>query len=153
MARAYGEEKLVILDGDPFQPVWYNALFPLVSRVSYVSMLEFYRSHLVKEALGWPAGYLILSAPVAELRKRKEGDQRFRRRNFEAHLALVDYLPAYFGRLPKELVTFQDAESVEGNANALLQMSRKKTKQSDAVAIFDEITAWVKMRSRAQNFR
>jgi hypothetical protein len=147
MARSHPEDCLVILDGDPFQPIWYNPLFPSVSNLSYQQVLDFYRSQLERNQLDWPDRYLILSAPVAELRKRKELDLRFQRRKFEAHLALVDFLPKYFGQFSPELVLFKAAETLETNANALLEAKLSKASQRDSVEIFDRIAAWMKLNS------
>ncbi len=145
IARAYPKDRLVVLDGDPFQPIWYDLLFPLVTSLSYRQVLDFYRLQLERGELAWPDRYLILSAPVAELRKRKEADLRFKRRKFEAHLALVDFLPKYFGQLSRGLVRFQNAETLEANAKAVLEASMTKTEQRNPVEIFDQIAAWIKL--------
>lgn len=34
IGRAQNPDWLVILDGDPFQPVWYNRLYPAVNDLS-----------------------------------------------------------------------------------------------------------------------
>ncbi len=146
LARAYPVDKLVLLDGDPFQPIWYNPLFPSVTSLDYGSLVDFYRAHLERKTLAWPDRYIILSAPVAELRKRKEADARFRRRNFEAHLALVDFLPEYFGMLSQDLVLFQQAVSIERNAKAVLDFCLTKPKQSDSVALFNKVASWMQLR-------
>lgn len=146
MARSHPEDCLVVLDGDPFQPLWYNPLFPSVTSLSYQQVLDFYRSHLVRNELAWPHLYIILSAPPAELRKRKEADLRFKRRNFDAHLALVDFLPEYFGRFASGLVCSHAAETVEGNAKTVLNACISIEKIGDPVAMFDEIATWMKLK-------
>lgn len=148
IARSYPGENLVILDGDPFQPIWYDPLFPSVTSLSYQSVLDFYRSRLERDELAWPDHYVVLNASAAELRKRKEADLRFKRRNFDAHLALVDFLPEYFGRFGKGFVSFQAAETVEGNAKTVLNACTSITKQSDPIAVFDGIAAWMQLICR-----
>ena len=146
IARSHPPGNLVILDGDPFQPIWYDPLFPAFNSLSYQSVLDFYRSLLVRNELAWPHLYVILSAPPAELRKRKEADLRFKRRNFDAHLALVDFLPEYFGRFARGLVCSHAAETVEGNAKTVLNACISIEKIGDPVAMFDEIATWMKLK-------
>lgn len=116
LARSYGADRLVILDGDPFQPVWYDLLFPSISCLSYEAVLDFYRSHLKRKELSRPDRYVVLIAPLAELQKRKQGDLKQQRRKFEAHLALVEFLPIYYAQLETAapgLVLARVAETIE----------------------------------------
>ncbi len=146
IARAHNADRLVILDGDPFQPVWYNRLYPAVDDLSFDEVLGFYRLHLERNTLCWPAKYVILNASAEKLRQRKEGDEEHQRRNFEKHLALVDYLPQYFGKLQQiapSLVAFQEADTIQGTAGAVLVASERIEQRRDDLRIFDEMAAWV----------
>lgn len=150
IARSYPREKLVILDSDPFQPVWYDFLFPSISSLNYETVLSFYRSRLERMELVWPDRYVALTAPRAELQKRKDGDPKQKRRKFEAHLALVDLLPWYFDKLdgaaPGLVVPLQ-AETIEGNAQVVLEASSSLGVAPDGVRVFDEIAKWIRDRS------
>jgi hypothetical protein len=150
IARSYPREKLVILDGDPFQPVWYNFLFPAISNLSNETVLNFYRSKLEGRDLAWPERYVALTAPPEELRKRKHGDLKQQRRKFEAHLVLVEFLPLYFARLNAAapgLAVQHEAETIEGNAQVVLEASSSLEVLPDGLQVFDEIANWILNRS------
>ena len=70
-----------------------------------------------------PEIYVLLSASVVELRQRKEGDALHQLRNLEKHLALVDFLSLYFGKLQqidRSRVVFQVADTMVSNGRAVL---------------------------------
>ncbi|MFT6101029.1 MAG: hypothetical protein ACJAYF_003591 [Arenicella sp.] len=92
-------DELVVLDGDPFQPLWYNWIFSNDEIQPLSDVIEFYFSAVEQGRIKFPDRYFILTAPESALRKRKEGDTERLRRNFESHLRLIrpqlDYFAAF----------------------------------------------------------
>lgn len=86
----------VILDGDPFQPVWYNWIFPDIGLQPIPDVIRFYHEKVKSRVLRVPDKYYFLTTSELELRRRKESDQSRSRRNFEMHLRLIEPQMAYF---------------------------------------------------------
>jgi hypothetical protein len=51
---------LVIFDGDPFQPLWYNWFYNFEGWQSLDFINEYYRNHLMRGTIGFPDKYYIL---------------------------------------------------------------------------------------------
>lgn len=85
-----------ILDGDPFQPVWYNWIFPDLGLQPISEVVRFYQEKVNSGIIRFPDKYYLLTASELELRRRKESDQNRSRKNFEKHLRLIEPQMAYF---------------------------------------------------------
>jgi hypothetical protein len=88
-----------VLDGDPFQPVWYNWIFPDCGLQPMAEVIGFYREKVNAGMIGCPDKYYVLTSTESELRRRKASDQRRSRRNFEKHLRLIQPQLAYFAAI------------------------------------------------------
>ena len=108
----------MILDGDPFQPLWYNWTYNYPKGwLSLEEMCHFYEQQIKTGAFKFPDLYFFFLIDENELRQRKERDSTRRRRNFQKHLKLLKTQPAYFGCMKKqfpsmiEMVEYKDVES------------------------------------------
>lgn len=90
---------LVVLDGDPFKGLWYNPAFAEAGWPGVDVLGPLYRAHLAGGTLAFPDLYVVLVATDAQLRARRAGDPTRTRRNFEAHLRLVEPQRRYFDEL------------------------------------------------------
>lgn len=88
-----------VLDGDPFQPVWYNWIFPDGGCQPMAEVIGFYREKVNAGMIRCPDKYYVLTSTESELRRRKASDQRRSRRNFEKHLRLIQPQLAYFAAI------------------------------------------------------
>lgn len=104
------EYEVVILDGDVFQPLWYNwsiRSLPEDERTldpfaSMETISDFYRRTLSDREIGFPDRYYVLTADERTLRHRKANDETRARNNFEAHVRIADAQRAYWNYLQSQ---------------------------------------------------
>lgn len=121
---------IAVLDGDPFQPIWYNWIFMESGIQSIPDTLGFYREQVQRGAIRVPDKYYVLTASEEVIRKRKDSDLRRLRRNFDKHLGLVAPQLTFFRALDvaaPALVTFLEADDArriaKGIASARVQVN------------------------------
>jgi len=68
-AQASAAGQLAVLDGDPFQPLWFNWAFA-EEGWNWREAADFYRDALAANQLAWPDRYLFLHAPEAVRQQR-----------------------------------------------------------------------------------
>lgn len=138
---------LVVLDGDPFQPLWYNWAYDF-ERGQGVDVLEaFYRPRLVRGELGFPNLYVLFGADEEALRERKEADRRRRRRGFEEHLRFVGPQRRYFAAMQQvspNRVRFLEARDVGESVRAISTLAREARAEERPVALFDALIRWLR---------
>ena len=88
-----------VLDGDPFQPLWYNWIFNELDLQPVEDVIEFYRSAIQAEDIRFPDRYFLLTAPEEVLRVRTQNDKSRSRRNFDMHLRLIRPQINYFKQM------------------------------------------------------
>lgn len=140
--------QLVILDGDPFQPLWYNWAYNFTYWQDLNFLERFYRPRIQHGRIRFPDLYFIFSTSEAELRKRKESDSTRRRRGFETHLRMIEPQHRYFRTMQDyspHQVHFLEAETIEANmgfiqknVSALSDRSRDVSEQ-----LFDKMLEWL----------
>lgn len=151
-AREAQTRPLVVLDGDPFQPLWYNWAYDFRGRQGLDFMEAFYRPRVAEGALGFPDRYFIFGAPAEELRRRKEADAGRRRGGFEAHLRFVGPQRRYFAAMRSYApgrVRFVEAVTVEGNVRAVAGPHGPAAGREQSLALFDFLVAWLRSHSAA----
>ncbi len=118
--------RLVILDGDVFQPLWYNWSFGFAEYQPLDTLSAFYRPCVEAGLIGFPDHYVHLFIDENELRLRKAADQTRSRRGFEPNLRLLQTQPRYFemlsGLMPGR-VHGVEAKSVETNLQCIFKCS------------------------------
>jgi hypothetical protein len=150
------EYEVVILDGDVFQPLWYNwSLQSLSSEETTVeqfapveTIANFYRPKLSEQEIGFPDRYCILTADEQTLRRRKTMDETRTRQNFEAHLKLNAPQRRYWESLQSvapKLLRFIDTVSIT-ETRAQLQHDEWSGGDYDqrwSVDLFDALVGWL----------
>ena len=142
-ARAPG---LAILDGDPFQPLWYNWTYGF-ARQSLDELAAFYRPRLADREIGWPHLYFVLGAGVDALRERKAGDSARPRRGFEMHLRFVEPQRRYFEamrRFSPDRVRFVDASDVAETVKIVSAALPEARAEARPVELFDQMIRWLR---------
>ncbi len=85
-----------VLDGDPFQPIWYNWIFQEEGLQSLSDTVGFFRENVMAGNIKFPDKYYVLTISTLELTRRRNADLSRSRRNFEKHLRLIEPQFAYF---------------------------------------------------------
>ncbi|WP_045235107.1 hypothetical protein [Deinococcus pimensis] len=138
---------LVVLDGDPLQPLWYGWTYPEHDRW-LDDLTDFYRPKFASGTLVFPDAYLVLTTTEETLKQRRAADKTRPRRNFERHLRLLLTQPRYFEQLARLLpgrVRLMDAASVDGTIAELdAWLPRLREGTDDALAVFDQIVEWLR---------
>lgn len=137
-----------ILDGDVFQPIWYNwACHYPAAFLPKKESHAFYKSNLLAGRIRFPDLYLIFQTTIKELWIRKEKDSTRRRRNFEKHLKIIEPLRAYYQFLQEEtevqiqIIDYTDIESTKKEVCSAIENLQKR--DIDNLAIFEQIEAWL----------
>lgn len=140
-------DRLVILDGDIFQPLWYNWSFGFAEYQPLSVLSAFYRPRIEAGLIGFPDHYVHLFVDVNALRLRKEADQTRSRRGFDSHLRLLQTQPRYFEMLSSLMpgkVHSVEAKSVETNLHHISECSAMPVPTvMTSLEIFDEIAEWL----------
>jgi thymidylate kinase len=139
---------LVLLDGDVFQPIWYNWIYNEYHN-SLLFLKEFYATQIKAQNVGFPDVYIHLSTNEKELRKRKENDTTRRRGNFEKHLSLTEPQKRYFqimNNICPDLVHFIDAVSIEKNVKGIIDVLFSLTNSKSnrySISLFNDLMDWL----------
>ena len=144
-----------ILDGDPFQALWYNWTYGFsTENLSLEDLLVYYRRAIRQGQLRFPDRYFIFHTSREKLWERKENDSSRQRRNFEKHLALVQTFPAYFGHLASiaaDRVTFVEYDEM-AEAFSLVQEEMEqmqRIKQAECIEILEQMGDWLSISERS----
>ena len=137
-----------ILDGDIFQPIWYNWIYDYPENLlSKDETYAFYQAQIGSGRIEFPDAYIIFQAPEEELRRRKEHDKNRQRRNFEKHLKLIGPQRRYFKfieshtELEVNFIELSDLEKTRNLVQAFIKKVQKKKK--DNLKIFGKIIDWI----------
>ena len=141
--------ELVILDGDPFQPLWYNWAYDYVGWQKPDFMAEFYERAIKNKMIDFPDLYFIFSTTEAELRKRRSSDGTRQRRGFETHLKMIEPQRRYFEAVKifsPERVLFLDAETIESNVKFIQKRASnlQLLEKSEPEFLFGKIIQWLR---------
>jgi hypothetical protein len=143
-ARAPG---LAILDGDPFQPLWYNWSYGFDGWQSLDELAAFYRPRILRGDINFPDLYVILGAPAGVLRARKEGDATRRRHGFDAHLRFIEPQRRYFAAMQSfapARVRFADALPVAETVQLVSAAAREAVREERPAELFDRMVGWLR---------
>jgi hypothetical protein len=141
--------ELVVFDGDPFQPLWYNWSFNFVGWQPLSVLRDFYRQQIITQRIGFPDQYILLCKNEIELRQQKENDLTRKRKSFEKHLQLIESQKHYFQALntiSPGIVYLIDTKSVEWNAQNIISHLSCITKPSEhqySLSLFDALIEWL----------
>jgi hypothetical protein len=140
---------LAILDGDPFQPLWYNWVYEFINLQGLECIEQLYLPKLQNKTLDFPDGYFILSANETELRQRRANDINRTRSNFEKHLKLIQPQIRYFQTMKSfsgHLVYFLEARTIKASAEIVLEKMANFVKRddTDSVMLFNRMIRWLR---------
>lgn len=141
-----------ILDGDIFQPIWYNWVCNYPPKfVQKEETHAFYIQKIREGKLKFPDVYIIFDVGEDELRARKERDKTRQRRNFEKHLTIIEPLKSYYRFLEKETpveMRFIHYDTVENTKRKVLNtLDKIKNNNIDDLSVFNQIERWIDKRN------
>jgi hypothetical protein len=140
---------LVIFDGDPFQPLWYNWAFNFVDWQPLDVLRGFYRQQLIEDKIGFPDGYFLLTTQETQLRQQKENDLTRSRSGFEKHLQIIEPQQRYFQAMNQRvpgLVSWLEVTNVASNLTTIisnLPTFSQLPKPPDWLTLFDSLIEWL----------
>ncbi len=138
-----------ILDGDLFQPLWYNWVYQDEGWQTLAEIREYYRSEVEFGRLAFPDLYLILQASTEEIRRRCAEDPSRRRANFEKHLRFIEPQNRYFRKLielcPGRVVFIpaEKRDEILGRAVVAIEEYTDPTTAKDSLGILDGMLEWL----------
>ena len=141
--------ELVVLDGDTFQPLWYNWSFNFVDWQPLSVLRDFYRQHIVAQTLGFPDGYILLNTNESELLQRKENDPTRTRSGFTKNLLVIEPQQRYFQAMDRRIPGFVhliEATNVEKNVKNIIQALPSLSKPPEypyCLTFFDDLIEWL----------
>ncbi|MCC5626120.1 AAA family ATPase [Nostoc sp. CHAB 5715] len=140
---------LVILDGDPFQTLWYCWAYDFAGWQSLNFMEQFYKPRIQNKTIGFPDLYFVFSINEVELRKRKASDMSRRRHGFETHLKMIEPQRRYFQAMQAfspNRVLFLSAVAIETNIEFVRErisvLSKHDERESEA--LIDKMIQWLR---------
>jgi hypothetical protein len=150
MARAHDQaSRIAILDGDPFQPLWYNWVYDFEGLQSLEVMARFYREQIEAGHIAFPHRYFLLYAGEATLRRRKAADVGRRRGGFERHFRFIEPQRRYFRAMQEacpDLVEFFLETTCEDTIDPIVRSVLERPPESTAsisLALFDDMVPWL----------
>jgi thymidylate kinase len=155
--RASKNYKTVILDGDAFQPLWYNWSYDFDVLETLKSLTDFYREKLTAGEIDFPDKYFILTVKTDELRKRKINDVSRTRKNFERHLRFIEPQTAYFNFVKSmngDLVEFIENTDIEKTGEKIISSiggNFSRSNKPSSLVLFDSIKNWL-INNKAEKF-
>lgn len=145
-------DRISILDGDIFQPIWYNWVcnYP-ANFLSKKETHEFYKTKLFEGEITFPDLYIIFHVDKKELWIRKERDKTRQRRNFEKHLKIIEPLKEYYQFLDQETdieMKFIHYNNIENTKKEVVDsIGNLYRKNKDHVKIFEQIEHWINRKT------
>lgn len=147
-----GDHKLTILDGDIFQPIWFNSVFSKNDWCDIDKMFEFYSQMVKAGKIQFPDTYVYFYIRE-ELRSQREQERgNALGKSSEAILNKINryskfaaFQERYFSDLNKEfpgLVTFLESKDILGSTQAVTSI--QASHNYDSSDIFQYIILWCK---------
>lgn len=141
--------RLVVLDGDPFQPLWYGWTYGYEGQQNLDFMEQFYQSRILDKTIAFPDLYIIFGTSEDELRKRRESDLSRQRRGFEKHLGMIEPQQRYFYTMSSYSpgrVCSLEAETIQTNIRfvqkSVFRMNNRA--EDESMGLCQNMIQWMK---------
>jgi hypothetical protein len=142
-----GEHGLSILDGDPFQPLWYGWAYGFIEPHTLSTVTSFYHDAIAAGSLAFPDRYILLAVSEPELRTRKQGDASRSRQNFARHVSLLRHQPRYFATMnticPGIAYVLDAGAPVTTLAETAISIIRGEQHAEDSLTILQHLADWL----------
>ena len=150
MSLCKKETTSTLLDGDPFQPLWYNWIYNQENHEYQLNdAIVFYTKAILAKKISFPDLYIIFNINYSALLARKEKDNSRQRSNFKKHKSLIPNQQRYFKFLKEETnlniveITYHSIE--QAKQDVLLAIKNLKDyKLIDHTETMLQIATWLK---------
>jgi hypothetical protein len=146
-AESAGEHGLSILDGDPFQPLWYGWAYGFLEPHTLTTVTSFYRDAIAAGRLAFPDRYILLAVVEPELRRRKHGDASRSRRNFAKHVSLRRHQPRYFAAMntisPGRVYVLDASAPATTLAEIAISVIPSEQRAEDPLTLLEHLADWL----------
>ena len=143
-----GEHRLSILDGDPFQPLWYGWAYGFTDPHTLSTVISFYHDAIAADSLAFPDRYILLAVAEPELMARKQGDTSRSRRNFAKHVSLLRHQPRYFAAMnaisPGRVHVLDASAPATTIAETAISIIRSGQHAKDSLTILQHLADWLR---------
>jgi deoxyadenosine/deoxycytidine kinase len=143
-----GKHGLSILDGDPFQPLWYGWAYGFIEPHTLTTVTSFYHDAIAAGSLAFPDRYILLAVSEPELRARKQRDASRSRRNFAKHVSLLRHQPRYFAAMnricPGLAYVLNAGAPVTTLAETAISVIRSEQHAEDSLTILQYVAHWLR---------
>ena len=143
-----GKHGLSILDGDPFQPLWYGWAYGFIEPHTLSTVVSFYHDAIAAGSLAFPDRYIFLAVSEPEFRARKQGDTSRSRRNFAKHVTLLRRLPRYFATMntisPGRAHVLDASAPATTAAETAISIIRSGQHAKDSLTILQHLADWLR---------
>ena len=147
-----GTDRLIILDGDPYQPVWFNWIYPDRLFQPWQEVLDFFEARL--DQVGMPGLYVYLYTSATERYRRERiretargHDEEQFKAKFERYARMLGPQKAFFDALGQRFPGFVYCqEATELEATALFVLDHPPTTVDTAQA-FSFMRSWLESHS------
>jgi hypothetical protein len=139
---------LSILDGDPFQPLWYGWAYGFIEPHTLTAVTSFYRDAITTGSLAFPNRYILLAVAEPELRRRKQGDTSRSRRNFTKHVSLLRHQRRYFAAMnticPGLVYVLDAGAPATTLAEIAISIIRNEQRAEDPLTLLEHLADWLR---------
>src|SRR5215472_9859797 len=143
-----GEHRLSILDGDPFQPLWYGWAYGFTDPHTLSTVISFYHDAIAADSLAFPDRYILLAVAEPELMARKQGDTSRSRRNFAKHVSLLRHQPRYFAAMntisPGRAYVLDARAPADALAKTVMSAICSVQRAADSLPLLEGLADWLR---------
>ena len=143
-----GKHGLSILDGDPFQPLWYSWAYGFIEPYTLATITAFYHDAIAAGTLAFPDRYILLAVAEPELRARKQRDLSRSRRNFGKHVSLLRHQPRYFTTMnaisPARVCVLDARAPVDALAETVISAICSVQSGEDSLRLLKRLADWLR---------
>lgn len=147
-ASAAASGHVAILDGDPFQPLWYSWVYPEYGPLAHAT--AFYRGAIGMGAIAFPDAYALLQAPIEKLAARRVADATRQRHNFDRHLKMIAPQRRYFEHLGAAgfaNIAWIDNTDAKDTASKIARMAQSAGAVSRSAELLSIASNWLSKNS------
>ena len=149
-SKYWAQGKIPILDGDPFQPLWYNWVYAKEGTWQSLDFLSsFYEPLVTAGTIRFPDRYFVLDVELETLSIRKVNDSNNKRSRFLKHLDFIEPQKRYFSemnRLSPGRAHFVSNSSSTPNLAKRISSSIAKTEvvEQNDIYLFCGLMDWLR---------
>lgn len=149
-SKYWTQGKAPILDGDPFQPLWYNWVYAKEGIWQSLDFLSsFYEPLITAGKIRFPDQYFVLNVELKTLSSRQANDPNNKRSRFLKHLDFIEPQKRYFNemnRLSPGKVNFVSTSSPAPYVAKEISSSLVKTEvqEQNDIYLFSGMMDWLR---------